>query len=74
MRTIRKIIKTLFLICSAIGIVSCSYLICEGYDLYKSAIEKEPITVKVEEIRSKENYTRIDDLPQTYLDAIISVE
>lgn len=74
MRTIRKIIKTLFLICAAIGIVSCSYLICEGYDLYKSAIEKEPITAKVEEIRSKENYTRIDDLPQTYLDAIISVE
>lgn len=74
MRTIRKIIKTLFLICAAIGIASCSYLICEGYDLYKSAIEKEPITAKVEEIRSKENYTRIDDLPQTYLDAIISVE
>ena len=74
MRTIRKIIKTLFLICAAIGIASCSYLICEGYDLYKSAIEKEPITAKVEEISSKENYTRIDDLPQTYLDAIISVE
>lgn len=74
MRTIRKIIKTLLLICAVIGIASCSYLICEGYDLYKSAIEKEPITAKVEKIRSKENYTRIDDLPQTYLDAIISVE
>ena len=74
MRTIRKIIKTLFLICAAIGIASCSYLICEGYDLYKSAIEKDPIIAKVEEIRNKENYTKIDDLPQTYLDAIISVE
>ncbi len=32
MRTIRKIIKTLFLICSAIGIVSCSLSFVPCYD------------------------------------------
>lgn len=74
MRTIRKIIKTLVLFCLAIGIIGCSYLTCEGYDMYKTAIENEPIQEKIEEIRSRDNYTTIEELPQIYLNAIISVE
>lgn len=74
MRTLRKIIKVLVLICLIAGIAACSYLIHEGYDMYKTAVEKEPIAQKVEEIRSRDNYTKIDELPQIYLDAIVSVE
>lgn len=74
MRTLRKIIKVLVLICLIAGIAACSYLIHEGYDMYKTAVEKESIAQKVEEIRSRDNYTKIDELPQIYLDAIVSVE
>ncbi len=74
MRTIRKIIKIIVVLCFAVAIAGCSYLICEGYDMYKTAVEAEPIAEKVEEIRSRDNYTTIEELPQIYLEAIISVE
>ena len=74
MRTIRKIIKGLVCLFLAIGISCCAYLVYEGYDMYRTAIAEEPIEQKVETIRSRENYTEIDELPQIYLDAIVSVE
>lgn len=74
MRAIKKLLKTLVCICLIIGIAGCSYLMFEGYNMYRTAVEKEPIEQKVASIRSKENYTEIEELPQIYLDAIVSVE
>ncbi len=74
MRAIKKLQKTLVCICLIIGIAGCSYLMLEGYNMYRTAVEKEPIEQKVASIRSKENYTEIEELPQIYLDAIVSVE
>ena len=62
MRTLRKIIKVLVLICLIAGIAACSYLIHEGYDMYKTVVEKEPIAQKVEEIRSRDNYSQLAGL------------
>ena len=42
--------------------------------MYKNAIEEVSIEDKVNEIRAKENYTKIEELPDIYLEAIISVE
>ena len=42
--------------------------------MYKDAIDKTPLSEKVEEIQNKENYTKITDMPKIYLDAVISVE
>ena len=42
--------------------------------MYKEAIQETPLEEKVEEIKSKANYTKISELPQMYLDAVISVE
>ena len=42
--------------------------------MYKNAIEEVSIEDKVNEIRAKENYTKIEELPEIYLEAIISVE
>ena len=42
--------------------------------MYKEAIQETPLEEKVEEIKSKENYTKISELPQMYLNAVISVE
>ena len=74
MRTIRRIIKGLVCLFLAIGIAGCAYLVYEGYDMYRTAVAEKPIEQKVETIRSRENYTEIDELPQIYLDAIVSVE
>lgn len=70
MKTFLKVILLLMLIGISIGLL----LIGKGYDMYKEAIQENPLEEKVEEIKSKENYTKISELPQMYLDAVISVE
>lgn len=70
MKTFLKVMLLLMLIGISIGLL----LIGKGYDMYKEAIQETPLEEKVEEIKSKANYTRISELPQMYLDAVISVE
>lgn len=70
MKTFLKVMLLLMLIGISIGLL----LIGKGYDMYKEAIQETPLEEKVEEIKSKANYTKISKLPQMYLDAVISVE
>ena len=46
----------------------------EGYVMYRNAIEAQPLDELVEEIRDRDPYTTFDELPSTYVDAVISVE
>lgn len=70
MKTFLKVMLLLMLIGISIGLL----LIGKGYDMYKEAIQETLLEEKVEEIKSKANYTKISELPQMYLDAVISVE
>ena len=70
MKFIKKIILLLIIaICLILGIV-----IGQGYELYKSAIEKTPISEVVSNIRNKEDFVSIDELPKDYINAVIAVE
>lgn len=69
-----KIIKRTIIIITLIAITAGAILIKNGYDMYKNAIDEIPLTEKVESIRKKENYTKIEEVPQIYIDAVISVE
>lgn len=46
----------------------------QGYNLYQEAINKMSLEDKVQEIKGKENYTTISEMPAIYLEAVISVE
>ena len=70
MKLVKKITITVLLIFICIG----SYFICSGYQMYKSAINKMPLNDKITTIIQKEDYTKIDDMPQIYLKAVVSVE
>lgn len=70
MKKFIKFLVILTLITISIGLL----VIGNGYNMYKNAIEEIPLQEKVEEIRSKENYVKLQELPQIYLDAVISVE
>ena len=65
-----KILLVIFLIFASIGI----FAIGSGYDMYKEALRNMPLSQKIEKIRSDENYTKIDQLPKIYLNAVIAVE
>lgn len=42
--------------------------------MYRNAVEKTPISEKVESIRNMEGFTEYEELPKIYVDAVISVE
>ena len=42
--------------------------------MYREAIKETPLEEKVNEIKSRENYTELSELPETYINAVISVE
>ena len=70
MKKFVKFLIILILILTSLGLL----IIGNGYNMYKEAIQEMPIQVKVEEIRQKENYTKLSELPQIYINAVISVE
>ncbi len=70
MKKIFKFLIILILLLTSLGLL----IIGNGYNMYKEAIQEMPIQEKVEEIRQKENYTKLSELPQIYINAVISVE
>ena len=69
----KKFLKIL-LVLVLIGLSLSILVIGNGYNMYKEAIDKIGIEEKVEVIQNKENYTKISELPQMYINAVISVE
>lgn len=70
MKVVGKIIFVVILVSISIGLL----VVGNGYNMYKDAIEQIPLSQKVESIKSKKNYTNIEDVPQIYKNAVISVE
>ena len=70
MKLLKKVIIGIIILCLIVGII----VIGNGYAMYKNAIEEIPLSVMVEEIKSKDNYTKIEELPKMYKDAVIAVE
>lgn len=70
MKLLKKVIIGIILLCLIIGVI----IVGNGYIMYKEAIEEIPLSTLVEEIKSKQNYTEIKELPKIYIDAVIAVE
>lgn len=58
----------------ALGICFCTVVIMDGYSMYKEAVAQVSLEDKAAFIRDKENYTTFDQLPEIYVDAVLSVE
>ena len=69
-----KVIKNIIRFILLIVLIEVGILIYKGYTIYKQALENTSITDKVAEIQSKENYTKLEDMSDFYLDAVIAVE
>ena len=70
MKIVKRLILIVFLLILAIGIIFGVY----GYTIYSKAIKEVPLADKIEEIKSDKNYVKIEDLPEDYLNAVVSVE
>ena len=69
-KKILKILLVLFLIGLSISLI----FIGNGYKMYKKAKESMTLEDKVAKIEAKENYTYITELPEMYINEVISVE
>ena len=69
----KKLFKVLIFLL-LIGISIALLFVNNGYNIYKEVIKSKPLEEKVLEIREKENYAEFSELPQMYVNAVISVE
>lgn len=69
-----KRIKSFFTFLLVIIISVPCLALGHGYIKYTAALEKTPLEDAVSAIYEKENFTPISDLPEIYIDAVVSVE
>lgn len=51
-----------------------AFFAIKGYKMYLNAVAETPIEEKVESIRGMDNFIEFDELPEIYVEAVISVE
>lgn len=74
LRFIGRLIATVIVI-SLIAVVCVGgYFGIIGYREYKKVLDECPLETKIEELRSRENYVTMEELPEMYIDAVIAVE
>ncbi len=70
MKWIKRLCSFLFLVI----VILIGVLCVKGYRDYREALDEKSIEEMAAEIESIDNYTTIDELPQTYIDAVLAVE
>ena len=45
-----------------------------GWQMYTQALETMPLDQKVKQVRSQEGYTTFQELPDTYVEAVLAAE
>lgn len=70
----KKILFKSFMVLSVFFLICIIGVSVEGYKMFKAALENKSLAKAVTEIRSTEDFTPIDELPKTYLNAIIAAE
>ncbi|MCI9534935.1 MAG: transglycosylase domain-containing protein [Lachnospiraceae bacterium] len=71
---VHKLFRYVVLLIFSVMILAGFTVAGKGYDMYRNAIEDMSLEEKVASIREKEGYTALEDLPDVYKNAVISVE
>lgn len=74
MKSFFKFIKSIIIIFIIVAIAICAYVVYDGYNLYKEAINNKSIEEAISEIEEKKYFVSKDEIPQTFKDAIVAVE
>ena len=69
-----KFIKKLIIAIILLILVACSIVFLIGQSYYSKALKEKPLLTRVEEITSKENFVKFEDMSSYYRNAVISVE
>lgn len=69
-----KRILIVFLVGMLIFLIPTGVITYQGYQRYVQVMEEKTLDEKIDEIQSNPNYTKLQDLPPIYLDAVVAVE
>ena len=69
-----KVIKKIIIFIILVVLFAGALLTYQGYTMYKEALDKISVKDKVSELQMQENYTKFEDLPKFYKDAVVAVE
>ena len=69
-----KVIKRVIIFIILIILLAGTILTYQGYTMYKEALDKISVKDKVAELQAQKNYTKFEDLPEFYLEAVVAVE
>ena len=71
---ITKILRNLLILMMVVAICSGGVVVGKGYAVYLAAIQETSLSDMVASIQSKETYTEYEELPEVYVQAVVSVE
>ena len=70
----KKMLKYVLLGIGMLVFIIITVITAIGYKMYRSALDEKPLSSAVEEIRAKDSFTEINELPEIYLNAVLAVE
>ncbi|MCI8660055.1 MAG: transglycosylase domain-containing protein [Lachnospiraceae bacterium] len=68
------IFRSIVLLVMSVMLLAGFTVSSQGYNRYKEALEDMSLEEKVASIQAKEGYTRLEELPQIYVNGVVSVE
>lgn len=69
-----KFIKKILFVVILIFVIILGIYTYNGYNMYKTAIEKTSVETMVQNIQNREKFVSIDEMPKDYVNAVIAVE
>lgn len=70
----KKIIFRLFVIIILIALIFCGFYAYRGYKIYQDVIEEKNIEQRVAELQSKEDYVKLDEIADVYVELVVESE
>lgn len=74
MKIFKRIILAILILALIAILIAGGILINKGHKIYETALNETSVKDKVAEIQSDEDYTKLEDLPEFYKEAVIAVE
>ena len=70
----KKIIFRLFVIIILIALIFCGFYAYQGYKIYQDVIEEKNIGQRVAELQNKEDYVKLDEIADVYVELVVESE
>ena len=74
MKALARLLRALLLLLLAAALVFFAVYGARGWQLYRAAMEEEPLEARIEAVEQRADFVPFDELPALYVDAVTSVE